>query len=161
MKLNMYSNDGDAWRESKSEFDINSLLKPILMKRFPQLVWIGFKPLSQCCSRTVLKFQVVQWNAAVLWVQQNAALILEKRALQCISVHCKGSVCELSECESGLNPITVYHSNHPRPPLRGRNLLRNALNYTYLFLFVHCISLNWIAYLCMAAQRGGKWGACK
>ena len=34
---------------------------------------------------------------------------------------------------SGLNPITVYHCNHPRPPLRGQQLLRNALNYTHVW----------------------------
>ena len=41
--------------------------------------------------------------------------------MQSDALHCIASA--LSECESGLNPITVYHCNHPRPPLRGRQIV--------------------------------------
>ena len=82
-------------------------------------------------------------------------------AMQSNALHCIASA--LSECESGLNPITVYHCNHPRPPLRGRQIVaekcaKHMCAHMCVFVFVlMCVRVFVFVYshmpLCVAFPK--------
>ena len=104
-----------------------------------------------CIARTVCVLSESGLNPITVvifvWLFSTVSYQMCLTAMLSTALHCIASA--LSECESGLNPITVYHCNHPRPPLRGRQIVAEKCAKHMCARMCVCVCVNVCVCVCV------------